>query len=365
MAEVVVFGATGFTGTLVAEAMRASGLPFAIAGRNARALQALSEQLGNVPTLVADAQEPRTLGALLEGTRVLVNCAGPFLRYGEAVVNAAVESGVHYLDTTGEQTYMKRVLNQYDGVALRNDVTVINALAFEYAVGDWLAALAVERLGRGDPVDSVSIGYSLAGGGVTRGTTLSVFEMMGEQGWSYEGGQWRRRPAGWTRRTLTFARGAREVVWVPFGETLMVPRHERVQTVLTFVHLPRLLRRMMPLAARTGSALRTAFRPAVQRVVARRSAGPTEAQRAASRFSIVAEAVRGGAVGRAVAEGTDPYGLTARIATLGTALLLESPVQRGVRTPAHLPLSPSEALARVGVTVLPGTALAEGQDDRR
>jgi short subunit dehydrogenase-like uncharacterized protein len=347
--EIVVFGATGFTGTLIVERMRALGLPFTIAGRDAAKLHALSERLGNVPTITANAEEPRTLNALMEGTRVLVNCVGPFLRYGEPVVNAAVENGVHYLDTTGEQTYMKRILNRYDGVALRNDVTILNAMAFEYAVGDWLAALAAERLGPGGMIDSISVGYSLSGGAASKGTALSIFEMVGEQGWSYEGGRWRRRPSGWTSRALRFPHGERRVTWMPFGETLMVPRHERVQTVLTYYHLPGPLKRTLPLATRAGPLVRGALRPLVNRVVARRSAGPTPDEREQMRFTLVAEALRGAEVATASTIGSDPYGVTARIATLGAALLLAGPVQRGVRAPAHLPLSPANALKQIGV----------------
>ncbi|MBA3534689.1 MAG: saccharopine dehydrogenase NADP-binding domain-containing protein, partial [Ardenticatenales bacterium] len=72
MSEIVVFGATGFTGTLVAERLHELGLPFAVAGRSRAKLQKLSEQLGNVPVRVADAARPRSLNALTEGVRVII-----------------------------------------------------------------------------------------------------------------------------------------------------------------------------------------------------------------------------------------------------------------------------------------------------
>lgn len=351
MGEIVLFGATGYTGTLVADELYSKGLPFVLAGRDLEKLQRMASRLGDPPLRVADAQRPRSLEALMAGARVLINCAGPFTHYGEPVVNAAVESGVHYVDTTGEQAWMKRILNRYDGVALRNKTTVLNALAFEYAVGDWLAALAARQLGRSQPIDSISVGYSLAGEGWSHGTFLSAVEILGTQGWSYEGGRWRRRPVGWDSRSMPFPWGHRMVSWAPLGEALMVPRHERVQTVLTYMRLPDKASRLAPLVGKVAPLLHPLLRPLAERVVSQRPSGPSPEQRQRSRFAITAEARRAGEVVQLSGTGLDPYGLTARIAVLGAELLLNESVQRGVRAPAHLPLHPEEALARVGVAV--------------
>jgi short subunit dehydrogenase-like uncharacterized protein len=352
MADIVVFGATGFTGRLISKELRDQGLPFAIAGRNEKKLRQFSDRLGGIPIRVADAREPLTLSGLMENARVLVNCVGPFSRYGEPVVNAAVECGVHYLDTTGEQTWMKRIQNRYDGVALRGGVTVINAMGFDYAIGDWLAALATRKLDTRKRLDSISIGYALSGGGVTQGTALSIFEMSGEQGWSYEGGRWRRRLAGWTRRAMRFPWGEQQVTWLPFGEPVLVPRHTHVWSVLTYVQLPLTLSRLLPLANRVGPIARPLLRPVAARVIARLPSGPREERRRATRFTLTAEARYAGRVACSTVTGRDAYGTTARIAALGASLLLTEQVERGVRSPAHLPVNPEEALERAGTTVL-------------
>jgi short subunit dehydrogenase-like uncharacterized protein len=352
MADIILFGATGFTGRLIAQELRDQGLPFAITGRNEKQLRQLSDRLGGVPIRIADAREPLTLTGLMDGARVLINCVGPFSRYGEPVVNAAVECGVHYLDTTGEQTWIKRIQNRYDGIALRSGVTVINAMGFDYAIGDWLAALATRKLDTRQRVDSISIGYAVSGGGVTQGTALSIFEMSGEHGWSYEGGRWRRRLAGWTQRAMRFPWGERQVTWLPFGETVLVPRHTHVWSVLTYVHLPRALSRLLPMANRLGPFARPLLRPVAERVIARLPSGPREARRRATRFTLTAEARYAGSLTHATVSGTDAYGTTARIAALGASLLLSDHVERGVRSPAHLPVDPEVALERVGTTVL-------------
>jgi short subunit dehydrogenase-like uncharacterized protein len=352
MADIVVFGATGFTGRLISQELKKLGLPYAIAGRDQKKLDPLSEQLGGVPIRVANVREPLTLNGLMEGARVLINCVGPFSRYGEPVVNAAVECGVHYLDTTGEQTWIKRIQNRYDGVAMRSGVTVINALGFDYAVGDWVAALTVQKMDTRHRLDSVSIGYRISGGGITQGTALSIFEMSGEQGWSYEGGRWRRRLAGWTQRMMRFPQGERQVTWLPLGETVLVPRHTNVWSVLTYVQLPRALARLLPLANRVGPVARPLLRPLTERIISRLPSGPGEARRRATHFTLTAEARHAAEVARGMVTGSDAYGTTARIAALGASLLLSEQVERGVRSPAHLPIDPARALDQVGVNVL-------------
>jgi len=96
-----LFGATGYTGQLIAHALDRRGLAFRLAGRSAERLAALSWSLeSHPPTLVADVHSPNSLPALFDHTRLLINCAGPFTDLGEPVVALAAEHGVHLLMET-------------------------------------------------------------------------------------------------------------------------------------------------------------------------------------------------------------------------------------------------------------------------
>ncbi len=345
--RIVVFGASGFTGGLVCRALAAKGLPFAVAGRNREKLEAVAEETGAADVIIADASRPKTLAALFAGgTRVLASCAGPFLRHGWPVVEAAVEAGVHYLDTTGEQPFIKRVADWLDGTARERGSTVVSAMAMEYAVGDWTAGLAMGRCPMRE-IEEVVVAYSLTGGAITRGTALSIFEMFGRPGWSWEGGRFRRRSAGFTGRTIPFPFGERYCPWMPFGEVVFLARRGNVGNAATFMRMPRLMGAVLPWTSLLGRAGRPALRPAVRALVARRPAAPTPSQRRHSRFTIVA-----GADGsRVVASGTDPYGLTAEIMALGCEHLLGNEAPRGVRSPATIGLDPVASLKAVGVIV--------------
>src|SRR5687768_8139002 len=98
--DVVVFGATGYTGRLVAAYLAGvPGLKLGIAGRNRAKLEALG--LG-VPILVADAHDRTALDAVAARTRVVATTVGPYAKYGSDLVAACAAAGTHYADITGE-----------------------------------------------------------------------------------------------------------------------------------------------------------------------------------------------------------------------------------------------------------------------
>jgi hypothetical protein len=99
---IALYGATGFTGRLVARELRRRGADILVAGRGRDKLEALSADLGGVPIAVASVDDPGALRSLLGPCAAVVACAGPFPLHGEPVLAAAADTGTHYLDTTGE-----------------------------------------------------------------------------------------------------------------------------------------------------------------------------------------------------------------------------------------------------------------------
>src|SRR5262245_27962666 len=105
---VAVYGATGYTGRLVAAELRRRGADFVLAGRNEAKLRMVAEDLGDdLPVSAVGLDDPAGLRALLEPCAAVISCAGPFELHGGPVVEAAVAAGTHYLDTTGEQRFMR------------------------------------------------------------------------------------------------------------------------------------------------------------------------------------------------------------------------------------------------------------------
>src|SRR4029450_4659681 len=131
---IAIFGATGYTGRLIAHELRRHALPVLLAGRDAQKLDALAAKGGGAETLVADVGDRASLDRLAERARVLINCVGPFVDYGEPVVRAAIAAGAHYIDTTGEQPFLQAML-VHDPCGKNHNRAATSALAFEIALG--------------------------------------------------------------------------------------------------------------------------------------------------------------------------------------------------------------------------------------
>lgn len=340
----VLVGATGYTGRLVARELASRGVPALLASRSPDALEEVAREAGGAPTRTVDVTEPGTLTSAFRPGDVVVNTAGPFVELGEPVVRSAVESGAHYLDTTGEQTFMKRIADRWDEPARDAGVAVVNAMAFEYALGDAAAALAAEGLAR--PLERVDVvyGWRADAASTSAGTRASIVRILGRRGWALEDGRWRREPVARRRRRVRLPGGTRlEAMSFPAGEVVTVPRHLEVETVRGWivagrwtVRLARLLSPALPVAARAAG-------PLLDRLARRGPEGPTPEQRRSGRFDVVASAI--GAEGRrrnVAVSGRDPYGLTAAVIVRGAEALLGRADDAG--TPTAGVLAPSELL---------------------
>jgi short subunit dehydrogenase-like uncharacterized protein len=321
--QIAVYGATGYTGRLVAAELAHAGAEFVIAGRNADKLEALRQELGlEAAPRTARIDDPASLRQLLADCAVVVNCAGPFVLHGEPVLRAAVETSTHYLDTTGEQPWMKLAFERYGPGASDARIAVIPAMGFDYVPGDMIAALTAEGMGE---VDEVTLAYAWFDFEPTRGTAMTTLEILSGQAVEWRKLQWLPAEKPLTGAGFDFPEpiGHQRMLRYPAGEQITVPRHvptRRVRTLLTastFAPHPRLAALMQLLARPTGLALRTPLKRAVRAAISRLPEGPSEEDRAACRYTIVCEVSRGKDVRRGVLHGRDTYGITAALIARG------------------------------------------------
>jgi len=157
--DVVILGATGFTGRQAVRAMRRQGVGvrWAIAGRNAAALQDLlgneaGPAAGRPGVLLADTTDPDSLLTLAAQTKVLLNLAGPYALTGEAVVQACIAQRTHYLDLTGETFWVRQLIERQHGAAQQAGVKIIPSCGYEVLPFDiatlWIADALRERHGQ-------------------------------------------------------------------------------------------------------------------------------------------------------------------------------------------------------------------------
>jgi short subunit dehydrogenase-like uncharacterized protein len=297
---VAVFGATGFTGSLVLERAREAGLPLRLVGRRRDALAELARAGEEVR--VADARSEAELLAAFEGASVVASLAGPYLALGPRPVAAAIGAGAHYVDVTGEQAFARLVHEGFGDSAGERDVVLLTAFGFLYAVGDLAARLAAEGL---EPVDEAIAAYDVRGFALgSSGTRRTVGQVMGQPVVAYEDGELVGSRFGATTREVEFPSGRARVVEWTGTEPLTVPRHTRARRVRSYVTVP-----LPGLVARTAP-LGSLAAPLV-RLSARLGGGPSAGRRSRTRWTVVGEARSAGQGRRATLTGRDVYGLTA------------------------------------------------------
>ncbi|MFB9250045.1 saccharopine dehydrogenase family protein [Sphaerisporangium melleum] len=178
--RIVLFGATGFTGRLTVDALLACGARPVLAGRSQQRLSALASSLPvELPTAVADVHRPATLRRIIEPGTVLISTVGPFARWGEPAVEAAIEAGGVYLDSTGEPAFIRRIFQRYGPAAAAAGATLLTAFGYDYVPGNLAASLALRKAGP-DAV-RVDVGYFLRGNLARRasaGTRASALGML-------------------------------------------------------------------------------------------------------------------------------------------------------------------------------------------
>lgn len=191
--DLVLFGATGFTGRLVAEYLHrthgpASGLRWALAGRNLEKLAAESERLGagdRLPLLRADADDPKSLARMAAQAQVVITTVGPYTHHGRPLVQACAEAGTDYVDLCGEPLWMAQMIREFDKPARASGARIVFSCGFDSVPFDlgvvFLQHAAQQRFG--EPLVRVrgrvrSIKGGLSGG--TAASALATFEQTAE-----------------------------------------------------------------------------------------------------------------------------------------------------------------------------------------
>ncbi|MET4211646.1 saccharopine dehydrogenase NADP-binding domain-containing protein [Bradyrhizobium sp. LA2.1] len=137
--DIVVYGATGFTGQLVAEYLTQHykgdhALKWAMAGRSLGKLKSVRDAIGapgNTPLIVADASDAASLKAMAEQTMSVITTVGPYQLYGEELLAACVATGTDYFDLCGEPIWMRQMIDKYEGAAKESGARIVFSCGFD------------------------------------------------------------------------------------------------------------------------------------------------------------------------------------------------------------------------------------------
>jgi short subunit dehydrogenase-like uncharacterized protein len=222
--RIVLFGATGYTGRLAAEAMLERGMSPLLAARNAERLNSLAGELGgDLETAVADVSDPSGIAALLDRGDVIVSTVGPFLRYGQAAVTAATTAGAHYIDSTGEPPFIREIFERHDAAARKNGSALVTAFGYDFVPGNLVGALALREAG--DRAVRVDVGYYNTGRAeASGGTQASLVGVMLEPAFAWRDGRIQTERSAKRYRTFEVNGRDRPGVSVGASEHFGLPR---------------------------------------------------------------------------------------------------------------------------------------------
>jgi short subunit dehydrogenase-like uncharacterized protein len=367
--DIVVFGATGFTGALTAEYLARnapSQTRWALVGRNMDKLQQVRARLGpsaaDVPLLRADVTDEGSLRELVESARVVITTVGPYGRYGEPLVAACAAAGTDYVDLTGEPEFVDRMWLAYHEQAVQSGARIVHSCGFDSIPYDLGAQYTVEQLPEGVPISLE--GFVSAGAAISGGTYQSTIEIFSQLRSSAKVARERRRREGGpgNRRVADipgkphrneFAGGW--VVPFPSIDPTTVKRSasalERYGPDFTYSHYAVVgpLPMLVGLGAAVGAVAALAqVKPTRDLLLKLKSSGegPSEEKRAKSWFRVRFDARAAGERVRTQVSGGDPgYGETSKmLAESALSLAFDDlPERSGQLTPA---VAMGEALRR-------------------
>ncbi len=349
---IALYGATGFTGQLVIKELVNHDVRVVISGRDHRKLERLADEIfdaygAEFVVRVATVDDPDSLDALLHDVDALINCAGPFSDFGAPVAEAAIRNGVHYLDTTGEQSYMNWLLEECDEKAAKAGVALLSGCAFEYAVGDFAAEYALRS-------GAVHIGvcYAARNMGTSRGTKKSALRALSEKGLTYLHGRLVERRPAYRLFDVPFPDGeTRKAVWFPGGEALQVPRRGGVTWVESCIVMGDNAAHLMATVSGAIPWLVKLTRPLTDKLVDMSSDDPYANLKGEPSFLVIAFDPRTGEA-LATLRGGDPYIVTAKIIVeAATRVVKKTPIVVGFTSVAAL-FDADSFLESVGVSVV-------------
>lgn len=330
--RILVYGATGYSGRLLATHAAASGLAPIVAGRSADKVRALAAKLG-AEARVAAIDDASALRALLEGVSCVLHAAGPFSATARQMLEACLEARAHYLDITGELP----VFELCESLSIRareRGVMLMPGVGFDVVPSDCLAAHVAARV---PEPHTLRIAIDAMFATPSRGSAKTAVETLGAGCLVRSAGRIVALPAGrLLQRDFDFGFGPTRCVAAPLGDVVSAWHSTRAENIEVYLRASLALRTLL----RAGGTLAPLFRlrgvqRALQRLTLAMPEGPSERERRELRGHLVAEATSaGGELARARLDTPSGYQLTMLAGVEIARRTLAGGARPGYQTPA-------------------------------
>ena len=338
----LIYGANGYTGELIARAAAAQGLAPVLAGRSAAAVESLARELG-CEFRVFGLDDAAAVAAALSGCRVVLHCAGPFSATAAPMMAGCLAAGAHYTDITGEIDVFELGFRQ-DAAARKAGIVICPGVGFDVVPTDCIALTLKQSL---PDATHLALGFD-SRSGLSRGTATTSVQGLGQGSRVREDGVLRRIPLGSRTRRVDFGAGEKQAAAIPWGDVSTAFRTTGIPNIEVYVPVsPRALANLRRLG-KFGWLLRSAPAQAFMKWRIRKgAAGPSAEERMKTPVFVWGEARAPGRTVTARVRVPNGYTVTTDASIAIARRLLAGGVTPGFTTPARL-------MGADFVTALPG-----------
>ncbi|MBY5920869.1 saccharopine dehydrogenase family protein [Ferrimonas balearica] len=268
----MIYGATGYTGTLIAETCARRGLAPTLAGRDATKLRALSERL-NLPYVAVSLDNQ--LNEALSGFDLVLHCAGPFSATAEPMMQACLATGTHYLDITGEVDVFERAAELNDS-ARQAGIVLMPGVGFDVIPTDCVAARLKAEM---PDAQSLSLGFD-SRSGFSPGTAKTSVEALPKGGLIRRGGQLTAVPLAYRQADIDFGNGTKHAATIPWGDVSTAWHSTGIPNIEVYLPMsPRKAKQLKKLNALRWLLGWGWVQRAIKKRIEQQVAGPDEQQR--------------------------------------------------------------------------------------
>ena len=327
----LLYGANGYTGVLIAKLAATYNLQPILAGRTEANIKPLADEL-QLSYHIVDLADAEQLKKILSEVKLVLHCAGPFSATAKQMIDACLETSVHYIDINGDISVFE-MLKKYDTAAKEKNIMVMPGVGFDVVPTDCISLQLKNKM---PDATHLKLAFASVGGGLSHGTATTMAGKIGEGGAVRENGKITRKPLGQKGMWVDFIEKKLFVMSIPWGDISTAHFTTGIPNIETYTGIAPKVYRILKLQWAFNWLLRTNFiRNIIKKKINAKPAGPSDEQRQNSKSFVWGEVCN--AAGDTMQAGIsclDGYTLTAHSSLLITKKILEGNFKTGYQTPA-------------------------------
>jgi short subunit dehydrogenase-like uncharacterized protein len=285
MNSVLLYGANGYTGALIAKYAAQYDLQPILAGRREEAIKLLAEEL-NLPYKIIDINNAGQLKDALDGMRVVIHAAGPFADTARQMIDACLQTGTHYLDINGDISVFE-MIKRYDAAAKEKNVMLLPGAGFDVVPTDCMALRLKNKL---PDATHLKLAFASIGGSVSHGTAMTMVSKLGYGGAARENGKIVKQALGKKGMWVDFGEKKLFVMSIPWGDISTAYHTTGIPNIQVYTAIKPGIYRVMKLQGAFNWLLRMGWiKNIIRKKIKSRPAGPSDEMRSKAKSFIWGE----------------------------------------------------------------------------